>query len=147
KFNCHVIWMLDTCESGAAVEAGAAIGDSKDTVKAGVRNASEHGALVFAASRKVAFENQKLGGGFFSVMVREGLDGKADQPLQPTTEDDSAGIVTVKELVDYVIAEVYKATGREQEPVVTPTELQEVIAGQIKLVKVRDDAAVPTSSP
>ena len=119
--KCNVIWMLDTCESGSIVN------------KTSTREMGKL-SMVVAASTDEAFEGEQYGGGHgaFTASILSGLQGEADTLGE--TKDD--GIVTVSELVSFVKDEVYATTGRNQKPVITPSDLVDS-PGSIKLATVK----------
>ncbi|MGE4001671.1 MAG: caspase family protein, partial [Planctomycetaceae bacterium] len=127
-FRCHVIWMIDTCQSGIVT-------DSKSTI----RSAAETGNLVVAATtgNDLAFEgdqypdNQGNPHGAFTAFVLKGLDGEADGASGTAGLSEAEGIINVDELLAYVKKTVYRATGRNQQPCFTPTELLEVMEVQL----------------
>jgi uncharacterized caspase-like protein len=125
--QCHVIWMLDTCQSGVVTD-----------VKAGVRNVARAGLVVAATSgEEEAFEGERYRGGHgaFTASILDGLEGKADGAQAEQTAGVRANDrVDVQELVAYVKEAVYRATGREQEPCFTPEEI--VNLAEVELTKV-----------
>ncbi len=133
SFRCHVIWMIDTCQSGV-------LADSKATV----RSVAETGNLVVAATSGTdnAFEgpqytdNDGNPHGAFTAFVLKGLDGEADGVKGPMGENPQEGVVNVGELLEYVKQTVYRATQRKQEPCFTPTDLLDVMEVQLSKVKV-----------
>ncbi|MCA9023590.1 MAG: hypothetical protein KDA86_00115 [Planctomycetaceae bacterium] len=126
--KCNVIWMLDTCESGSIVN------------KSSVREMGKL-SMVVAASEEEAFEGEQYGGGHgaFTASILSGLQGSADNTGdgEGIADDD---VITVAELVSFVKDEVYANTGRNQKPVITPSDLVES-PGTIQLAKVAPAAA------
>ncbi len=130
SFRCHVIWMIDTCQSGI-------LADSKATV----RSVAETGNLVVAATSGTdeAFEGEQYVDnngnphGAFTAFVLKGLDGEADGATRKGAVSQAEGVVNVGELLAYVKQTVYRATQRNQEPCFTPTDLLDVM--EVRLSK------------
>lgn len=111
NLKCNVIWMLDTCESGSIAQ---------NANKSSTRAMAKY-SMVVAASDDEAYEGEQYGGGHgaFTASILAGLGGKADS----YGESRNDGVVTVSELVSFVKDEVYASTGRNQQPVITPSDL------------------------
>ncbi|MCA9055366.1 MAG: caspase family protein, partial [Planctomycetaceae bacterium] len=113
---CHVVWMIDACHSGAAVDAAKAI----------VREANLPNRFVLAAStmHQVSFEDaaykvddEDAGHGAFTMAVLRGLDGLADADQS----GDGDGVISASELAEFVRREVRSSTVRRQTPCYVPT--------------------------
>lgn len=130
----RLIFMADTCYSGGiaeggrtvAVEGGSFKGVGRSTVQI-VDQASGRGRVIITASNdnEIAHEKQELGHGVFTYHLVEGLDGAAD-----TNRDRN---VTVRELYEYVAAEVPRTTNGSQNPQINDEELR----GDIVLSKLQ----------
>ncbi|MFK7819957.1 MAG: caspase family protein [Planctomycetaceae bacterium] len=133
--GAQTMFMLDTCRAGNAV---AQIGektanDVNEQLKSQLRPIKQNGAIVVAATSEGqdAFEDEQYGGGHgaFTASVLQGLDGAADllkvetasrarSSLRATSRQDE--IVTVGELIEFVVRNVFQQTGSLQKPCYTP---------------------------
>ncbi len=107
----RVFLVLDSCRSGAVVNAFEVLSDSDDGVlddavaqKSLRRLARVGGIHVLAASRaqEDATELQVVPHGALTYLVIEGLSGKADG----INDDDGDGKVSVREIIDYAALEM-----------------------------------------
>ena len=108
----NVLVMIDTCKSGAALEAFRGF-DERKSLRLMSRTSGVH-VVASADNAQLATELSSLGHGIFTFAALEGLRGAAD-------EQGRDGAVTVGELVDYVrnrVSELASEHGtRRQEPV------------------------------
>ncbi|MEM9419475.1 MAG: caspase family protein [Planctomycetota bacterium] len=121
----RLIFMADTCYSGGIAEGGRTVstegvalkGVGMSTIQI-VNNASGRGRVILTASKdnEIAHEKAELGHGVFTYHLVEGLDGAADS--------DNNRQVTVRELYDYVAAEVPRSTDGSQHPQINDEELR-----------------------
>ena len=127
---CHVVWMIDACHSGAAVDAAKAI----------VREANLPNRFVLAASttNQVSYEDSTykvdesdVGHGAFTMAVLRGLDGLADGA------GNGDEIISTAELAEFVRREVRSSTVRRQTPCYVPTSRPPLLApgGAIPLLR------------
>ncbi|MBX3438949.1 MAG: caspase family protein, partial [Planctomycetaceae bacterium] len=96
--SCHVIWMLDTCQSGVVAD-----------VKSGVRNGATRGLVVAATSGdEEAFEgpryarpgSKSTGHGAFTRFILDGVDGLADDDVEAQEERRRRGVGNRNGVVD-----------------------------------------------
>ncbi len=112
--NVRVIYLIDTCRSGAAVDAKSSIRDPQRSL-----------GLVFAATtgEKDALEDPRLQNGLFTYAVKQGIAGKAD-----TESDSPNGVVDVDKLVSFVESLVLALSAGSQRPTATPLDLFELVS-------------------
>ncbi len=108
-----LVVMLDACHSGAVEkEAG---GERQlrpitdDFVRDMVREDSGVIMMCSSTGQEVSIEDSKLGHGFFTLALTEGLSGKADY--------DKDGLVYVTELDAYLVNRVKELSNNQQHPV------------------------------
>lgn len=94
----HVILLLDSCKSGAALDSVFADLDTKRSITLLSYNSGVHIASA-ASAEQYAWELKILGRTIFSYSITEGINGKAD--LSPQD-----GYISVKELLGYIEKEV-----------------------------------------
>ncbi|MCM2372908.1 caspase family protein [Aporhodopirellula aestuarii] len=118
-----VIYMIDTCHSGSAVDA-----------KSSIRDPLQSGGVVIAAAsgRESAKELAPLEHGCFTFSVLAALDGDADG-VGNQKGDGANGIVDLEELVSFVRDYVGQLTAGEQKPTVTPLRLSDTL--RLELVR------------
>jgi uncharacterized caspase-like protein len=111
----HVVIFADACHAGAiSTRTGAkgAKGTDENPVHRYLQQLSmaKPGLLIFTASEAMekSFESDKHKSGVFTRFLLQGLKGAAD--------DDSNGIVTAGEIVEYVRKSVIDATKSKQHP-------------------------------
>ncbi|WP_044303591.1 caspase family protein, partial [Rhodopirellula sallentina] len=139
--DTEVIYMIDTCHSGSAVDAKSSI---RDPLRSG-------GVVIAAASgRESAKELAPLEHGCFTYSVLAALDGDADGAGAATEgkeahggansgdEDRSGdsnadGVVSLSELVSFVRDFVGQLTAGEQKPTIAPLRLSKTL--QLDLVR------------
>jgi tetratricopeptide (TPR) repeat protein len=112
----RVIMIADTCHSaGLSGEVARGVDDSDGAISLYLKEASEatkgFALLTSAAASQASFESEKWGGGHgvFTHFLLEGMRGAADN-------NPKNGVVTVRELFEYVRTEVKKATKDGQHP-------------------------------
>ncbi len=109
----RIVVFADTCHSGAALGRGVA-NPSKGLNffnKYLEVLAEKKGRLVITGSQahESSLESTKLAHGVFTHSILQGLEGAAD-------DNPADGVVTARELVDYVRSKVPDETGGEQHP-------------------------------
>ena len=107
-----MVVMLDTCQSGATVDASAPSGSPVDMNRlANELGDKTLGVFLYASAlgRQFSYENQDWGNGAFTKAMIEGLSGKADR--------DNTGFIETDELALYVRRRVMDMTKQMQEPV------------------------------
>jgi WD40 repeat protein len=106
---CRKVAMLDTCHSGAVQE-----NQLRHQLKAATRSLQEDLIITLTATSadEKAAEDPRWGHGGFTMVVLDGLTGKADRPATGSASAD--GLIALPELVRYVMTEVPKLTHRSQ---------------------------------
>jgi hypothetical protein len=107
-----MVVMLDTCQSGATVDASVPTGSPVDMNRlANELGDKTLGVFLYASAlgRQFSYEDPDWGNGAFTKAMIEGLSGKADR--------DNTGFVDTEELSLYVRRRVLDLTNRKQEPV------------------------------
>jgi uncharacterized caspase-like protein len=104
----HVIFLADVCR--AATIAGQKIASLGNVVEELGEAPGEMLGLMAARPTELSLEGPEFGGGHgaFTYSLLRGLEGAADQ--------DHDGLVTAGELIDFVTADVPKATHNKQHP-------------------------------
>jgi len=123
-----MVVMLDTCQSGASVDASAPTGSAVDMNRL-VNELGDKTLGVFlyasALGRQFSYEDAKWGNGAFTKAMIEGLSGKADR--------ENTGFVDTDELALYVRRRVLDMTTRMQEPVrIKPDAAPEMRIARLK---------------
>ncbi len=107
------LFVLDACQSGAAIDLLATRGASEEKAMAQLARSTGTFWLAASGSEQYATELQTLGHGVFTYALLEGLDGEADGGKKD-------GIITVKELgafIEYRVPELSKKyKGKPQYP-------------------------------
>jgi WD40 repeat protein len=121
--ECQVIWILDTCHSGEAVNA---IDDSKRDL-----------SLVFAAvtGSTSAKKFDAAPHAIFTQGILDGLRGAADGEGEGIAPDNQ---LTVLELIRYVPRIVSRQTVRQQNPCATPDAVAQITELPLMAVQERD---------
>jgi WD40 repeat protein len=107
-----MVVMLDTCQSGATVDASLSTGSPVDMNRlANELGDKTLGVFLYASAlgRQFSYEHADWGNGAFTKAMIEGLSGKADR--------DNTGFIDTEELSLYVRRRVMDLTKRMQEPV------------------------------
>lgn len=139
----RIVFVADTCYSGAVAPGSIPAGTKGRSVSAGgaaravipkravVEQLSGHNHIIMTASSgsELSQEKDALGHGVFTYYLAKGLDGHADRNRDRQ--------VSVAELYDYVKVEVANATNQTQNPVIDPDgeegkKLADVILSIIK---------------
>lgn len=124
---CRVVWLLDTCFSGAAIG---------DALKSVVRSGQQGGRIVVTASSATqeALESKTYRGGHgaFTASILDGVEGLADgffeSPGGNVKSSDSRkdGQISVYELGSFVRDRTYNFyTKRDQEPRMSPGQRED----------------------
>jgi len=107
-----MVVMLDTCQSGASVDASVPTGSAVDMNRL-VNELGDKTLGVFlyasALGRQFSYEKAEWGNGAFTKAMIEGLSGKADR--------ENTGFIDTDELALYVRRRVLGMTTQMQEPV------------------------------
>ncbi len=123
-----MVVMLDTCQSGASVDASVPTGSAVDMNRL-VNELGDKTLGVFlyasALGRQFSYEDAAWGNGAFTKAMIEGLSGKADR--------ENTGFVDTDELALYVRRRVLDITTRRQEPVrIKPDAAPEMRIARLK---------------
>jgi WD40 repeat protein len=123
-----MVVMLDTCQSGASVDASVPTSSPVDMNRL-VNELGDKTLGVFlyasALGRQFSYENPAWGNGAFTKAMIEGLSGKADR--------ENTGFVDTDELALYVRRRVLEMTTHMQEPVrIKPDAAPEMRIARLK---------------
>ena len=148
----QTMFLLDTCRAGNAVAQVENNNRPQATVnrelKSQLRPIKQRGSIVLAATSEgeEAYEDEQYRGGHgaFTASFLEGIEGAADKirgkgssrvGIEAGLQQDE--IVTVNELIQFVIRHVYASTDKRQRPCYTPKADEYADFYARKLVKVR----------
>jgi hypothetical protein len=123
-----MVVMLDTCQSGASIDASVSTGSRVDMNRL-VNELGDKTLGVFlyasALGRQFSYEKAEWGNGAFTKAMIEGLSGKADR--------ENTGFVDTEELSLYVRRRVLGMTMQMQEPVrIKPDAAPEMRIARLK---------------
>jgi WD40 repeat protein len=123
-----MVVMLDTCQSGASVDASVPTGSPVDMNRLVNELGDETlGVFLYASAlgRQFSYEDAAWGNGAFTKAMIEGLSGKADR--------ENTGFVDTDELALFVRRRVLEMTTRMQEPVrIKPDAAPEMRIARLK---------------
>lgn len=118
QYAANTLLFLDTCNSGALLTMAGArglsvVGDEETKVAQGFAGRGKTFVLAAAPEGKAAYEDPKLGNGFFTHALLGGLKGGADQ--------NGDKMISLVELRKYVNETAPKLSGGKQKSVAAPS--------------------------
>jgi uncharacterized caspase-like protein len=123
-----MVVMLDTCQSGASIDASVPTGSPVDMNRlANELGDKTLGVFLYASAlgRQFSYEKAEWGNGAFTKAMIEGLSGKADR--------ENTGFIDTEELSLYVRRRVLGMTTQMQEPVrIKPDAAPEMKIARLK---------------